>query len=133
MDFPENSFRKLYTCGRYGHGPGAKIGFRTNTFADFERALKKPVEYRAGSMMVVRGAIRFAHLTQNFGLAEHHGVQPGRNAKQVTDGGLIVMMIKRVGEGITSQRMKRTEERRKRGRTFAHGFRRHAINFTAIA
>ena len=41
------------------------------------------------------GFVGFAHLAEDFGFAEEHGVESGGNAEKMADGVAIVVMIER--------------------------------------
>jgi hypothetical protein len=83
--------------------------------------------------MLVRNAIGFANLAENFRFAEHHGIKAGSDTEKVANGVAIVMVIERRAEQIKLNRMEAAEIIRESGGGFARGFGRDAVHFAAIA
>ena len=133
LQFAEDALGEFDSSGRDGHGASAEFGFGADAFADFERALEKAIEYRAGGTVFVSDAIGFANLAEDFGFAEHHGIETGSDAKQMANGVAIVVVIERGREQIELHGMKAAKIIGKRGGGFVRGFRRNAVNFAAIA
>ncbi len=133
----ENALGQLDSGEGDRHGPGADLGLGAHALAHFEGALEHAVEHRTGAAMVEGDAIGLAHLSQNFGLAQHHGVQASGDAEEVAHGFAIVPAVEAVAEGCGLDLVECGQEKldgpgavlcRLRGR-----FRGNAVEFAAIA
>ena len=55
----------------------------------------------------MRRAIGLADLAENFGFADEHGIETGRNAEEMTNGFAVVVMIERRAESFRRDRVER--------------------------
>jgi len=83
--------------------------------------------------VLVRQAVGFADLSEDFGFAEEERVESSGDAEEVAYGGAIVMMIEGTVESVWANGMEFAEERGKTGSAFVAGFGRDAVDFAAIA
>jgi hypothetical protein len=95
--------------------------------------LKKAVEDWTGGALFVGEAIGFADLAKDFGFAEELRIEAGGNAKEMTDGGAVVVLVEEAVEHVGPDGMKFTEEGRKARSASVGGFRRDTVEFAAIA
>ena len=98
-----------------------------------EAALKKAIQHRACCAMLVRNAIGFANLAENFRFTEHHGIKAGSDTEKMANGVAIVMVIERRAEQIKLNGMETAEIIRESGGGFVRGFVRDAVHLAAIA
>src|SRR5713226_3206981 len=129
----EDAFGELDASGGNGHGARAQFGFRADALSGFERALKEAIKHRAGGALFVGEAVSFADLAEDFGFAEELRIEPGGNAKEMTNSGAIVVLVEHAVEHVLADGVKFAEERRKSRRAFVGGFRGNAIDFAAVA
>jgi hypothetical protein len=83
--------------------------------------------------VLVGEAIGFADLAEDLGFAEEEGVQPGGNAKEMANGGAIVVLVEGAVENVGANGMKFAEEGGQAGSAFVGGFGRDAVNLAAVA
>ena len=107
--------------------------FGANAFDNFECALEKAIENWAGRALFMRGFVGVAHLAEDFGFAQEHGVEPGRNAEEMAHGVAIVVMIERADEDFAADRVKFAEEGCESIEAILCAFGRDAVDFAAIA
>ena len=103
-EFAEDALGEFYAGGGDGHGAHAELRFGADALADFERALEKAIENGAGCALFVRGFVGVAHLAEDFGFAEEHGVESGGDAEEMTDGVAVVVVIERADEDFGCRR-----------------------------
>jgi hypothetical protein len=77
--------------------------------------------------------VGFADLAKDFGFAEKKRIEPGRNPKEMTDGGAIVMLIEKAVEHVGTDGVEFAEEGGKARSAFVRGLRRDAVEFAAVA
>jgi hypothetical protein len=80
-EFAEDAFGKSDSSGRDRHWAGAEFGFGADAFANFKRTLKKSIEDGASGAVFVSDAVGIANLAEDFGFAEHHGIEAGGDAE----------------------------------------------------
>src|SRR5208282_520695 len=129
----ENALGQLHTCRSDAHRTRAKLGFRANPLANFQRALKQAVQDGAGNVRGVSTKIRFADLAEDFRFSKEHGFQSGRNAKEMAHRIVIVVVIQGSSENFWLDRMKCAEKTGKRGGGSTPGGGVDAVNLAAIA
>ena len=95
--------------------------------------MKETIEHGAGGAVFVRETVSFANLAEDFGFAEEKRIEAGRNAKEVTHGGAVVVLVEQAVEHLGADGVKFAEERGKTGRAFVGGFRGNAVELAAIA
>ncbi len=95
--------------------------------------MKEAIKHRAGGALFVGEAVCFADLAEDFGFAEELRIEPGGNAEEMTDGGAIVVLVKHAIEHVLADGVKFAEEGRKAWGTVVRSFRRHAVEFAAVA
>ncbi len=76
-----------------GNGGGSDGSFIADALGHAERFLENGVEEAAGGAGLLRASPCGLHLPGNFGLADHHGVEAGGDAKDVRDGFFVVEAI----------------------------------------
>src|SRR5579872_3449824 len=129
----EDALRQFYSGERHRNRTRADFRFVANTLAHLERALKHAVEYGARGAVVERDPVGFAHLSQDFRLAEQHGVETSRDTKQMVHRIAIAMTIKRTVQLGCRQLVKRRQEQLDSAAAIRSQLARNAIEFTAIA
>ena len=82
----ENALGKLHASQRDRHGTRADFGLGAHALADFEGALKGAIQHRTGEPVFERLTVSGAQLAQDFRLAQHHRIEPGRHAKKMAHG-----------------------------------------------
>src|SRR5208337_4222288 len=133
VELAKNALGELHARGGDAHGARAKLGFRAYALANFEGGLKQAVQDGAGDVRGVGAQIGFANLAENLGFAQEHGFQAGRNAEQMADGVVIVVVIESGTQQLGREGVKVTEKAGKRGGRGA--FRRgvDAVDLAAVA
>src|SRR5882672_2116192 len=91
VEAAEYLLREFYTGERYRHGQRANPRFRSNTFADFEGALKQAIENLPARAPFKGIAVGGTHLAQNFRFSEQQGIKARAHTIEVTDHILIAI------------------------------------------
>src|SRR5215467_1812917 len=133
MKLSEYALCQFYAGGGHGHRPRSKISLGAHAFAGLERTLEQTIENRPSGALLVRGPVGFPHLTENFGFAEHHGIEARGNAEKMPHGFAVVMVIKRNAKNVRTDEMKLAEKRGKPWRALTRSFRRDSVHFAAVA
>src|SRR4029077_16043719 len=60
------------------------LGMRADLLGHAKSALKQPMEMPADRVRHSRSLVRLFSLPKNFGLAHHHGIESGSDAKQMS-------------------------------------------------
>src|SRR5208337_1701795 len=95
VELAKNALGEPHARGSDAHGTRAELGFRANALANFERGLKQAVQDGASNVRGVGTEIGFADLAENFRFAKQHRFQAGRNAEEMADGVVIVVVRER--------------------------------------
>ncbi|ABA50496.1 hypothetical protein BURPS1710b_3601 [Burkholderia pseudomallei 1710b] len=82
-DLLEDALREAHGRGRHRHRLRADLGRAAHFLRDRERALEQLVQVGAERTRLGRGAYRVLHLAEDLRFAEHHRIEPGRDAKRV--------------------------------------------------
>ena len=80
-EFAKNFLGEFYSSGSNRHGARAEFGFRAHALPYFKGGLEHAIEYRAGGALLVREAVGFADLAEDFGFAEQHGIEARGDAE----------------------------------------------------
>src|SRR5207249_12049886 len=70
------------------------LGARPDLFGHSKRALKQSMQISAGSAGCARSLVRAFGLPKNLGFADHHGIEPGSDAKEMLRTSLVFVAIK---------------------------------------
>ena len=79
----EDSLRQLHARERDGHRPRAHFRLRPHALADLDRALKHAIQHRPRGAVIESLGISGAQLPENFSFAQHHRVEPRRDAEKM--------------------------------------------------
>ena len=82
-EVPENLLRERNGHGGHTHLTFADGGFAAHDLGGVQRLLENPVEHRADGSRRLRHGIGRLHLSKNLGFADHLGVEPGGDFKQM--------------------------------------------------
>ena len=66
-----------------GNGPATDLGLTAHLLGRPEGVLEKPVEHRGSMAGTKGGCIGVFDLAEDLGLAEHHGIEAGRDAEKM--------------------------------------------------
>ena len=113
------------------HLAGGDGGLGADLFGGLKRFLENPVEHGAGGFALEGGGVGVLHLAEDFGLAEHLGVEAGGDFEEVLHGGAAGEAEAAGGELGGLESLARAE----RGLDAGDGFRvvGHAVEFDAVA
>ena len=81
----EDALGELHRGGRHRDRCAADVGLRAHVLRHGERALEQAIQHEAEAAGGFRVAHRLLHLAQDLRLAQHHRVEPARDAERVRD------------------------------------------------
>ncbi len=90
----EDARRKMHRRGGHGNRVGADRGGRADFLGHREGALEQLAQQRADGSGFFGNARRLLHLAEDLRLAQHHRIQPRRDAEHVAHGFLLRMLVK---------------------------------------
>lgn len=89
LEAAEDLARKGDGRETHRHRPFAQRRFGPHALADAERPAEDVAQHRPDAALVRRRLERVLHLAENLGFADDQGIEPGRDAKQVSDRGAV--------------------------------------------
>ena len=131
LEMTENLFCKIHGYRADGNRPSGNPCPGADLLCDSEGALKKSMQKRSGGSGFARRGVGFLGLAKNFGLADHHRVEPGCDSEKMLDALLPFVSIKRLHFIVLSHHplgKQATRDPRGRDRFFGGG-----VNFHPVA
>ena len=131
LEMTENLFCKIYRHRADGNRPSCNPCPGADLLCDSEGALKKSMQKRSGGSGFACRGVGFLGLAKNFGLADHHRVEPRRDSEEMLHALLPFVSIERLHFIVLSDHPLRQQAMRDpRGR---HRFFGGGINFHPVA
>ena len=133
IQLAEDALGEFYAREGHRNGPRADLRLRSDALAHFESALKHAVEHGARCAVIERDPVGVAHLAQDFGFAQQHGVEPRRDAKQMAHRMAVPVPVERSIQFTGRKLVERCQEQFHRAGAVGREFAGNAVQFAAVA
>src|SRR3977135_757522 len=133
IQLAKDALGQFYARERYRNRPRADLRLVANALAHLQSALEHAVENWAGCAVVASNPVGLANLPEDFGFPQQHGIEPGRDAKQMVHRAAVPVPVQRTIQGSRRQLVKRCEEQLHRAGAIRGQLAGDAVKFAPVA